>query len=102
MPVKFLILPALARAYSPFGSRRMHSSSGVSTKTSMNSPSGTSSRTMLRSARNGEMKEHSTIMPASTNSLATSPTRRMFSTRSASVKPRSRFRPWRTLSPSSR
>ena len=28
--------------------------------------------------------------------------RRMFSTRSASVKPRSRLRPWRTLSPSSR
>ena len=47
------------------------------------------------------MNDTSTIRPASTISLATSPTRRMFSTRSASVKPRSRFRPWRTLSPSS-
>ena len=37
-----------------------------------------------------------------TISLATSTTRRMFSTRSASVKPRSLFRPWRTLSPSSK
>ncbi len=43
-----------------------------------------------------------TIRPASTMSLATSPVRRMFSTRSAAVKPRSLLRPWRTLSPSSR
>ena len=35
------------------------------------------------------MKDTSTISPASTNSLAASPTRRIFSTRSASVKPRS-------------
>jgi hypothetical protein len=47
------------------------------------------------------MKEQITIRPLSTISLATSPARRMFSTRSASVKPRSRLRPWRTLSPSS-
>ena len=47
------------------------------------------------------MNDTSTISPASTNSRATSATRRMFSTRSASVKPRSRLRPWRTLSPSS-
>src|SRR6185437_12109488 len=49
----------------------------------------------------GEMNEQSTMAPASTKRRATSPTRRMFSTRSASVKPRSRFNPWRTLSPSS-
>jgi hypothetical protein len=57
---------------------------------------------MRRSLRKGEMKLTSTIRPASTISFATSATRRMFSTRSSSVKPRSRLRPWRTLSPSSR
>ena len=41
------------------------------------------------------------IKPASTKSFATSATRRIFSTRSASVKPRSRLSPCRTLSPSS-
>ena len=79
----------------------MHSSSGVSTKISMNSVGWISSRTICRSARNGEMKEQRTISPASVISLATSPTRRMFSTRSASVNPRSRLSPCRTLSPSS-
>ena len=42
------------------------------------------------------------INPASTMSLATSATRRMFSTRSCAVNPRSRLMPWRTLSPSRR
>ena len=41
-----------------------------------------------------------TNSPASTNSLATSPIRRMFSIRSLSEKPRSPFNPCRTLSPS--
>src|ERR687897_1136086 len=40
--------------------------------------------------------------PASANSRATSPTRRMFSVRSAVEKPRSALRPCRRLSPSSR
>ncbi len=39
--------------------------------------------------------------PASANSAATSPTRRMFSARSAGAKPRSELSPWRRLSPSS-
>ena len=60
------------------------------------------SRTIFRSARKGLMKAVSTISPASAISLATSPIRRIFSIRSASVKPRSLFSPWRTLSPSSR
>ena len=59
-------------------------------------------RASSRSARNGDMNETSTMRPASTMMRATSATRRMFSTRSASVKPRSLFSPWRTLSPSSR
>ena len=64
---------------------------------------GASARGPSRARRGtGEMKAVSTIRPASAISLATSPTRRMFSTRSASVKPRSLFSPWRTLSPSSR
>ncbi|MCY1447230.1 hypothetical protein D9M71_638390 [compost metagenome] len=71
-------------------------------KISRKLPSPARLRAMSRSARNGEMNETRVISPASSISLATSATRRMFSTRSASVKPRSRFRPWRTLSPSSR
>jgi len=38
--------------------------------------------------------------PLSANNLATSPTRRMFSSRSAGVKPRFLFKPVRMLSPS--
>ena len=79
----------------------MHSSSGVSTKISKKAMGAVSSRTIRRSARNGEMNEQITISPASVISRATSPTRRTFSTRSASVKPRSRLSPCRTLSPSS-
>ena len=71
----------------------MHSAIGVSTKISMNSPSSSISRTSRRSALNGEMKEHRRSIPASVISLATSPTRRMFSTRSTSVKPRSLVQP---------
>ncbi len=48
----------------------------------------------------GEMKAVATIAPASAKSLATSPTRRMFSVRSSWLKPRSVQRPCRTLSPS--
>ena len=50
---------------------------------------------MLARLRTAECADSSVI------SFATSVARRMFSTRSASVKPRSRFSPWRTLSPSS-
>src|SRR5438876_12128326 len=46
------------------------------------------------------MKAVSAMMPASVNSFATSPMRRMFSVRSAGEKPRFLLRPWRTLSPS--
>src|SRR5512145_2650914 len=67
----------------------------------MKSASPISLRTRSRSSRNGEMNAVSTITPASTNSLAASPTRRTFSLRSASEKERSPHRPWRTLSPSS-
>ena len=75
---------------------------GTSTWISMNSFGSNSSRAICRSARNWEMNLTSTIKPASAMSLATSATRRMFSTRSSAVKPRSRLSPWRTLSPSSR
>src|ERR687898_3288401 len=44
----------------------------------------------------------SATTPASANSRATSPTRRMFSVRSAVEKPRSMLRPCRRLSPSSK
>jgi hypothetical protein len=58
------------------------------------------SRAICRSERKGEMNEQMTIRPASAISRATSATRRMFSTRASSVKPRSLFSPCRTLSPS--
>src|SRR4030095_164981 len=55
MPVKFLSSPPLALAYSPFGSRCSHTSSGVETNTSTNSPCSTRSRTRRRSPPNGEV-----------------------------------------------
>src|SRR5690606_13128918 len=85
-PVKLASWPDRALRYSPFTSRDSATSSGVSTKTSTNSPSANISRARRRSARNGEINDTSTIRPASVISLATSATRRMFSTRSASVK----------------
>jgi len=47
------------------------------------------------------MKLASVTRPASTMSLATSPMRRTFSSRSSALKPRLQLSPWRTLSPSS-
>src|SRR6202171_3890239 len=67
----------------------------------MNSPTPSRLRAISRSDRNGEISETSAITPASTNSRATSATRLMFSIRASLVKPRSRLRPWRRLSPSS-
>ena len=93
MPVKFVSSPRRALGRGPCGRGASATASGVSTKTSMNSPSPTSSRAIRRSARKGEMNDTSTISPASTISVATSATRRMFSTRSASVKPRSLVEP---------
>ncbi|MNP54915.1 hypothetical protein D3C76_1495140 [compost metagenome] len=74
----------------------------VSMCTSINTPSPANLRAISRSERNGEINDTSVINPASSIKRATSATRRIFSTRSASEKPRSLFRPWRTLSPSSR
>src|SRR3569623_205308 len=102
IPVKLTISPVRALRYSHLASRASATSSGVSPKISTNSPAGTIARAIARSAANGEMNAVSTISPASVISFATSPTRRIFSTRSASVKPRSRLRPCRRLSPSSR
>lgn len=66
----------------------------------MKSPGETKDRTRSRSALSGEMKAASTTVPASRKSRATSPTRRIFSSRSAMEKPRSQHKPCRTLSPS--
>jgi hypothetical protein len=49
----------------------------------------------------GAIKLAREITPVSAKSLATSPMRRMFSSRSAAEKPRFLLKPWRTLSPSS-
>src|SRR4051812_33851085 len=74
MPVKFGIAPARALAYSPFGSRRIHSPIGVSTNTSMNSCDAAISRAICRSARNGEedLEDHARTCVA--YYLGTSPT----------------------------
>ncbi|OWY92760.1 Adenylylsulfate kinase [Phytophthora megakarya] len=60
------------------------------------------SRTSSRRARKGDTSATSVITPASENSADISPTRRTLSARSSSEKPKSRFNPMRTLSPSSR
>lgn len=77
------MIPALAFLYSPLGSRFSASSTGISTKTSMNSSSGSSgncwdfaacrSRATWRSALYGEMKEHIEIVEESAKSLETCP-----------------------------
>ena len=66
-------------------------------------PAPTSSRASspLGAERRDERDEHDEA-GVDHRARATSATRRMFSTRSASVKPRSLLSPWRTLSPSSR
>ena len=92
--------PARALAYKPLVSRFSTTTIGASTKTSKKSLSPMISLASERSASKGEMKETMVTMPASTKSFVTSATRRMFSARSVSVKPKSAFRPWRTLSPS--
>ena len=59
-------------------------------------------RASRRSSRYGEMNAVMTITPASANSFATSPTRRMFSCAVLRARnPRLALRPWRMLSPSS-
>ena len=57
---------------------------------------------MRRSARNGEMKATSTIRPASAISLATSADAADVLHAVGVGEAQIRFRPWRTLSPSSR
>ena len=56
----------------------------------------------ILSALNGLIKLARTNRPESAMSTDNSPTRRMFSSRSSGPNPRSPFKPWRTLSPSSR
>lgn len=56
---------------------------------------------MSRSSANGDTKLQIDTTPLSANSLATSATRRMFSSRSVWLNPRFLFKPVRTLSPSS-
>jgi hypothetical protein len=81
MPVKFGSWPARALAYRPLTSRARLGQRRVDEDLDELAGSN-SARAGRRSARNGEMKLTSTIRPASTISLATSATRRMFSTRS--------------------
>ena len=54
----------------------------------MKSPERMHCRALRRSAWYGDMKATSVMRPASANRRATSPTRRMFSSRSAGLNPR--------------
>jgi len=54
----------------------------------------------LLSELNGEINDEITNIPASSINFETSPTLLIFSTRSASVNPRSLFKPCLILSPS--
>lgn len=79
MPVKLGISPARAFLYNPFGSRCSATSTGISTKTSMNgiasSPSlpaaAWRSRAIFRSAIYGEMKDVRANVEESAKSKAT-------------------------------
>src|SRR3954453_16332876 len=71
-PVKSSISPANARAYSPFGSRRAHSSIGVATCTSTNGECGsTSARARRRASSYGEIADTITAAPARATREAT-------------------------------
>ena len=102
MPVKWVISPARALAYKPFGSRRSQSSSGVSQNTSKKSrpASLATCRANARCSSSGLIAGTSTTWPESARSVATWASLRRFSARSAIEKPRSALRPWRRLSPS--
>ncbi|KVE20301.1 hypothetical protein WI92_27620 [Burkholderia vietnamiensis] len=101
MPVNCWMAPRRANTYSPFGSRASATSSATSTNTSTKVPGAKRARAWARASANGEISAAITMKPASVISRATSAVRRMFSRRSASLKPRSRFNPSRSVSPSS-
>ena len=98
--MKFLISPRRAFAYRPFTSRRSHSSMGVLTYTSRKSSFPIILAAISRISLLGLMKAAIVMIPVSTKSLETSAMRRIFSIRSASVKPRLLLIPLRILSPS--
>src|SRR5947209_6593865 len=92
-PVRLWIPPARAFAYRPFVSRSAATSGGTSTNTSRKSSSPKSARVVARSALNGETNAAMTIRPASVRIFVTSAARRLFSARSAALKPRSLLSP---------
>src|SRR5207253_9871287 len=88
-PVNSSISPANAAAWSPFGSRRAHSSSGVATWISTNGACcSTSDRACRRISSYGEIAETTTTAPARARRDATQPMRAMFVSRSSFEKPR--------------
>ena len=102
MPVKFGSSPARARAVQPFGSRPSHSASGVATWDLDELALGeTFCLAVSRSLRNGEISDHQHDHPGVDEQFGDLGDAPDVSTRSASVKPRSRVRPCRILSPSS-
>src|SRR5690606_41173421 len=71
-PVNCGISPARAFLYRPFGSRRSHTSTSTSRKTSMKLPAAARLRDSSRSERYGEMKEVMMMSPASRSEEYTS------------------------------
>src|SRR3989440_7672770 len=101
-PVNSLISPRKAFSYRPLTSRRAHSSTDASTKTSTNVPfCSTISRAFRRASTYGEIAETITAAPCRVSREATQPMRSMFVSRSSFEKPRPLQRCSRTSSPSS-
>src|SRR2546421_4453762 len=101
-PVNSLISPRKAFSYRPLTSRRAHSSTDASTKTSTNVPfCSTISRAFRRASTYGEIAETITAAPCRVSREATQPMRSMFASRSSFEKPRPLQRCSRTSSPSS-
>ena len=88
MPVKFFSSPRRAFAYRPFHIAALALFQGRIDEDLDKLAGSNRPRANSRSARYGEINATITISPASTRSFATSATRRMFSTRSASVNPK--------------
>ena len=98
--MKLSISPLRARAYNPFGSRRSHSARGVEMWIVIKCSLPTICSAIVRIAFVGLTSVANAITALLFSSRHTSAARRIFSVRSADVKPRSLQRPTRRLSPS--
>lgn len=99
-PVIFFTSPSRYFLYNPFTSRSSQISIGQLTYTSTKRSGPIMFRAISRISCVGLIKLHRTMSPESQNIFATSAVRRIFSLRSASLKPRSALSPILITSPS--